>query len=186
MKNTIFTFFSVLFFLLISGCSTTAPNYSASIDNIEALKKSGDFHAKIGNFTSIASEENMNPISIRGSSMVSPYQNSYATYVGEAIKQELVMAKKMAQNADIELSGVLLKNDINADIRTGHANIKMQLIVKKNDKVNYDRVKSVEHQWDSSFVGAIAIPRAMQEYPVMIQKLLAQFYNDNDFVNALK
>jgi hypothetical protein len=33
---------------------------------------------------------------------------------------------------------------------------------------------------------AVAIPRAVQEYPVAIQKLLASLYSDKAFIDALK
>lgn len=170
----------------LSACSIAAPNYTPSIPNVESLKHAGDFQAKVGAFTSLEAEGNANPISLRGSKMISPYQNSYASYIAEALREELTMARKLAPSADIELSGVLLKNDVSPDIGTGHGKIEMQMLVKKNNKVNYDRVLSMEHQWESSFAGSVAIPRAIQEYPIMIQKLLASLYADKDFINAVK
>lgn len=93
------------------------------MDNIETLKKAGSFHAKVGEFTSRPGPENHNPISLRGSSMTSPYQNSYAAYISEALKQELELAGKLAPNADIELSGTLIKNDIDPAIGIGSSNV---------------------------------------------------------------
>lgn len=186
MKTIVSGLVAALFALLASGCSVMAPNYSASVDNVETLKKAGDFHARVGDFISLAGEGNVNPVSLRGTKMASPYQNSYAAYVAEAIRQELILAQRLAPNAGVELSGTLLRNDVNADIGTGHAYMKMQLIVKRNDKVSYDRVMSVEHQWDSSFMGSVAIPRAIEEYPVLVRKMLALLYADKDFINAIK
>jgi hypothetical protein len=186
MKRILTIFSASLFAMLVSACSTVAPNYTPSIANVESLKKVGDFHAKVGTFTSAAAEGNANPISLRGTNMISPYQDSYAAYVAEALRQELAMSQKLGPNADIELSGVLLTNDINPDMSIGHGNISMQLSVKKNNQVNYERVISTKHQWESSFMGAIAIPQAIQEYPIMIQKLLASLYEDKDFINAIK
>jgi hypothetical protein len=40
--------------------------------------------------------------------------------------------------------------------------------------------------WDSSFVGAIAIPRAQQQYPMIVQKLLATLWGDAKFLDSLK
>lgn len=175
-----------LILVCASGCSVVAPNYSASIDNVEALKKAGDFKAKVGNFASPAAAGNANPISLRGNSMSSPYENSYGAYIAEAIKLELAMAQKVAPGADIELSGLLLKNDIDAGVGTGSANIELQLVVKKNGKVGYDQIKSASRKWDSAFAGPIAIPRAVQEYLLTIQKLLGSFYEDKDFIDAVK
>lgn len=169
-----------------AGCSMMAPQYSASIDNVQFLKKAGDFTASVGEFTSSNDKENANPISIRGSSLNSPYQNSYAAYLAEAIKQELSIAHKLSTKANIELSGTLTKNDIDAVAGTAHSDIEARFIVKNNGVVSYDQVKSVHHEWESSFFGNIAIPRAVQEYPNMVQKLLAALYADRAFINALK
>ncbi len=163
-----------------------APNYSPSIDNVEALKKAGDFQARVGAIASAAAPGNLNPISLRGNSMSSPYGTSYGAYIAEAIKQELTMAQKIAPSAEIELSGALLKNDIDAGVGTGTANIELQVVVKKNGKVGYDQIKSASAKWDSPFVGAVALPRATEEYVLMIQKLLGSFYADKDFINAVK
>jgi hypothetical protein len=54
------------------------------------------------------------------------------------------------------------------------------------DTFKYYKVKSIHDEWDSSFVGAIAIPRATERYPVMVQKLLAALYADAAFTQALK
>ena len=50
----------------------------------------------------------------------------------------------------------------------------------------YDQVKSIHDVWDSSFMGAIAIPRAQERYPIMVQKLLAELYTDPAFMGALQ
>ncbi|MEO6935536.1 MAG: hypothetical protein ABI171_09365 [Collimonas sp.] len=164
-----------------------APPYSASIDNVQKLKNSGVSPAKVGEFASSSDKGNVNPISIRGGSMNSPYQKSYSKYVEEALKQELSLANKMAPDAAVEISGKLLKNDLDASgFSTGVADIEARFIVKKSGQVLYDQVKSVHHEWPSSFVGAIAIPRATQEYPNMVQKLLAALYADQAFLEALK
>lgn len=175
-----------LFVLFTTGCATQAPPYSASIANVEALKSAGNFKASVGTFNSTPGQGNANPISLRGNSLVSPYDNSYAAYVAAAIKDELAMAQKLSPGADIELSGMLIKNDIDAAIGTGRSNIEVRMIVKKGGKIRYDQVKKANHEWESSFAGMIAIPKAMQEYPIMIQKLLALLYADPAFVAAIQ
>ncbi|WP_231878947.1 hypothetical protein [Collimonas arenae] len=173
--------------VVMTGCSVMAPQYSASIDNVQKLKDSGDYSAKVGAFTSKPGQGNVNPISLRGSSMNSPYQSSYAKYVEEAIKQELSLANKMAPNANAEVSGTLLKNDLDSSgFSTGTGDIEARFVVKKQGQILYDQVKSAHHEWPSSFAGAVAIPRAIQEYPNLVQKLLASLYADPAFLSALK
>jgi hypothetical protein len=186
MKRFVLASAALMAALFIGGCTTVAPNYSASIDNVELLKKAGGFHANVGAFSALPGDGNANPISLRGNPMVSPYDNSYATYVAQAIRADLTLAGKLAPSSDVELSGMLMKNDIDTAIGTAKANVQLRLIVKKAGQVRYDQVKSVEHTWESSFVGAIAIPKAKGEYPVTIQKLLASIYSDRAFIDALQ
>lgn len=180
-------FMALAIVLASTGCSLMAPQYSSSVDNIQMLKDAGDFTLKVGTFDSKNNPENANPIQIRGSSMASPYQNSYANYLAESIRQELSLASKLAANANLEISGALLKNDIDASgFNVGFASIEARFLVKKNDYVRYDQVKSIRQEFPSSFAGAVAIPRAIQEYNFAVQKLLASLYADKAFIEALK
>jgi len=62
----------------------------------------------------------------------------------------------------------------------------MRFVVKRSGDVRYDKVKTVKSEFPSSFAGAVAIPRAVQEYPIAIQKLLGALYGDRAFIDALK
>ena len=169
-----------------SGCSLVAPRYTASLDNVQKLKDGGVSPVKVGAFHSDPGKDNPAAISLRGSSLASPYNNSYAEYLAEALKQELSMAGKLAPDAQIEVTGALQKNDISIPISTGTGDITARFIVTRGGAVRYDQVKSIHDQWDSSFVGAVAIPRAQEQYPLMVQKLLAALYADPAFLDALK
>lgn len=174
--------------MLTSGCSMMAPQYTASLDNVQTLKDAGNFKAKVGAFESAPpSQENANPISIRGSSLASPYNASYAAYLTEAIRQELSLAQRLSPDATVEITGILLKNDIDASgFSTGFAVVEARFIVKRSGQISYDQIKSVRHEFPSSFAGAVAIPRAVQEYAFAVQKLLTSLYTDPAFLSALK
>jgi hypothetical protein len=171
---------------LASGCSMTAPKYTASLENVQKLKDGEIQPAKVGAFHSEPGKDNEKTISLRGSTLASPYDDSYAAYLAEALKQELSMAGKLAPDAQIEVSGALQKNDINIPISTGTGDITARFTVTRGGTVRYDQVKTIHETWDSSFLGAVAIPRAQEEYPVMVQKLLAELYADPAFIQALK
>lgn len=170
-----------------TGCAMVAPQYTSSMDNVQAINDGGSFTAKVGEFKPGTTAEYANPISIRGSSLYSPYGESYAAYVAEALKQELSFARKLSSDAKTEITGTVLKNDIDATgFSVGWASVEARFLVTRAGQVRYDRVKSVRHQFASSFVGAQAIPRAVQAYPVAVQKLLAELYGDQAFIEALK
>ena len=119
--------------------------------------------------------------------MTSPYENSFANYVAEAIKQELSLAKRYAADAGTEITGTLLKNDVDVSgFSTGSADISARFIVSRAGQITYDQIKSIHHEFPSSFAGAVAIPRGVQEYAVAVQNLLSQLYADSNFAAALK
>jgi len=187
MKSNVWLLPAVFAAALTSACSTVAPQYSASIENVQLLKDAGIAASKVGKFESSPNPANANPISLRGSSMQSPYGNSYGLYLAEAIKQELMLAGKLNPDAGIEIGGTLLKNDIDTSgFSVASGDIEARFIVRKGDIVRYDKVKTVHREWESSFAGAVAIPRAQQEYPRVVQQLLSVLYADIDFLGALK
>ena len=69
---------------------------------------------------------------------------------------------------------------------TGHGDIEARFIVKRGGTVRYDGTKSNHSEWDSSFLGAVAIPKGQQAYPTLVQGLLSNLYSDPAFVAALK
>lgn len=178
---------TVLASSLTTGCALVAPRYDVSLDNVQKLKDSGVQPAAVGNFTSTPDKGNANPISIRGSSLNSPYDSSYSKYLQQALQQELSLAGKLSANSAAQVSGALQKNDISVP-PTGSASgdLAARFVVTRDGQTRYDQVKSIHDEWDSSFVGAIAIPRAQQRYPVMVQKLLAALFADPGFIEALK
>ena len=97
---------------LTSGCALVAPHYSPALENVQRLKDAAMQPAKVGNFTSTPDKGNANPISIRGSSLNSPYEGSYAKYLAKALEQELSLAGRLSPDAQMEFSGALQKNGI--------------------------------------------------------------------------
>ena len=178
---------AMAFALLASGCSLVAPRYNASLQNVQRIKDVDGQPLKVGEFTSTPGPDNPKSISIRGSSLTSPYDGSFAKYLSEALRQELSLAGKLSGDAQIEVSGALQKNDISIPpVGNGRGDIAARFVLKRNSQVRYDQVKSVHDEWDSSFIGAVAIPRAQNEYPTLVQKLLAELYADPAFQAALK
>ena len=172
--------------LLITGCATKAPPYQPSLDNVETIKKVLP-PVVLGAFTVQAGATGATGIGLRGSTMNSSVGADYAAYLAEALRQELVLAGKLDAKSKLEISGVLVKNDIAAGgISTNSGEIEARFIVKNGGQQRFDKVKRIELSWDSSFIGGIAIPKAMQQYPVLVQKLLGELLADADFQAAVK
>jgi hypothetical protein len=107
--------------------------------------------------------------------------------LAEAIRNELSLANRLNKDSRTEVSGILLKNHVNANgINVGVTELKARFVVKQNGQSRYDQVKEARHEFPSAFAGSIAIPTARQEYPFAVQKLLAALFADRDFLAALK
>jgi hypothetical protein len=177
---------AVLAPVLAAGCAMQAPPYQPALDNVEILKKNAS-PAALGSFTVQAGGEGVVSIGLRGSPMRSPVGNDYAAYLANALSQELQLAGKLDPKSKIVITGLLLKNDIAAGgISTNSGEIEAQFTVLNDGQERYRATHKAQMSWDSSFIGAVAIPRAQQQYPLMVQKLLGQLMADARFQAALK
>jgi hypothetical protein len=173
--------------IFLVGCAGPAPNYAPSIDNVEKLKKADVSAAKVGVFDTKVGMQNADAIGLRAASLVSPVGKNYGDYLAAALRAELEMAKLHAPASPLEVSGRLLQNNINAGgIQTNDGVLEAQFVVKNGSELRYDKVKKITRQWDGAFAGAVAIPQAANNYPLMVQQLLAELFADPDFIRALK
>ncbi|PVY91256.1 hypothetical protein C8C95_2106 [Acidovorax sp. 99] len=173
--------------IFMVGCAGPAPNYTPSVDNVERLKKTASSEMKVGTFATKPGMQSADAISLRASSMVSPVGKNYGDYLAAALRSELELAKLHAPNSPVEVSGTLLQNNINAGgIQTNDGQLEAQFVVKKGEEVRYDKLKKITRQWEGAFAGAVAIPQAANNYPLMVQDLLGALFADPDFIASLK
>lgn len=169
-----------------SGCAIQAPVYTPSVDNAETLKRQGA-SANVGAVTTAPGAPGAQTISLRGNGMTSPVGADYGAYIAEALRAELKLAGKFDPAAKVEIGGVLLRNDIAAaGISTNSGEIEARFTVRRDGAVRYDKIQRIEANWESSFVGAVAIPKAQQQYPLMVQQLLRQLFSDRAFFDAMR
>ncbi|MGC4397941.1 hypothetical protein [Hydrogenophaga sp. T2] len=177
----------VLLVALLHGCALNAPAYSPDASGIERARNSGIRPAALGSFSVKPGATGGNSIGLRGSPMTSPVGNDYAAYLAEALRVELQLAGKLDPASPLEISGQLLSNDIAAGgFSTNSGHIEASFVVKRAGQTRYEAVKRAEATWDSSFVGAVAIPRAVQQYPVLVQQLIGKLWADPAFIAALQ
>ncbi|MES2281534.1 MAG: hypothetical protein V4542_08980 [Pseudomonadota bacterium] len=177
----------VLLVALVTGCAGPAANYAPSVDNVETLKKAANIPLKVGTVNVAPGLVGAAAVSLRGSTMVSPVGAHFGDYVAAAVKQELELAKLYNPASATEISGTLLKNNIDAGgISTNAGQIEARFVVTNGGQVRFDKIKAIEHSWESSFAGGVAIPLARNNYPVMVQKLVGSLLGDPDFVKAIR
>jgi hypothetical protein len=172
---------------LFVGCAGPAANYAPSIDNVELLKKGNLETIRVGKVGVAQGMSGATSMDVRANSLVSPVGANYGDYLSAALQQELELAKLQNPESKLEVSGELIKNNIDAGgFSTNEGQIEARFVVKRSDQITYDKVKKAEHKWSSSFAGAIAIPLAANSYPLIVQKLLNSLFSDPDFVAATK
>lgn len=175
---------AVLCTIMLSACAIKANEYSFSPESVQILRDAGDSKTRLGAFSSEMKDEAAG-IHLRGSSMISPY-GSYAAYLKEALRQELQEAERLDINSDVEISGVLTKNEFDASgLSVGEGALAATFTVSRGGKIIYARGHEARTTWESSFAGAVAIPRAVGEYRKLMQKLIHDVLVDPAFLESI-
>jgi hypothetical protein len=171
--------------LLLSACvSAPAPKYQPGIDNSSLLLQQR-LKMDVGTFTAAQDVENRS-LGLRGSQLKGGSDGTYATYLREALVTELETAQGFVPGSDLQLEGQLTANELNASIKEGTAKVGARFVLKRQGQVVYDKALVAEHGWESSFVGAIAIPAAMDNYGTTVQKLIGKLLADPEFIAATR
>jgi hypothetical protein len=185
MKIMLRIFVLSLFCAMLSACTTVAPRYNTNFDNVQKLRNAKLEPVRLGEFDKDPSSKNdVNGLKIRGGNFESPY-GSYVAYLLEAVKQELDDARLLDPKSSVEISSLLIKNEIDVGMSVGFTEIEARFIVKRDGQVRYDKIKSARHEWESSFPASIAVPRAQNNYPVVFQKVLGALWDDKEFLAAM-
>lgn len=175
---------SLLMLGFLSACSMNTVQYQPDLNLVNDMKDSNlkDMHT-----TGITvNNKSLNHISIRGTAMISTYDKSYAKYLEIALQEQLQQAKLYNPLSATSISGELLTNKVNAaGFSVGTAEISVRFEVTSANEIIFNKVVTVSHEWDSSFVGAIAIPNAQNNYPIAVQKLIAKLMTDKDFISSV-
>ncbi|WP_374583427.1 hypothetical protein [Pseudoduganella sp.] len=172
------------------GCASIKMGMpTASMDNTVKMRASGGMApAAVGSFVLEAGKpaEMDQSVNVRArNSLASPINNSFAEYLKETLRVELEAAQLLDPNSPIRINGTLMDSMLDPAIGTGKGQLQARFVVKRADVVKYDRSLAVASEWDSSFIGAVAIPAAVQNYQLLYRKLVSQLFDDPDFRKAL-
>lgn len=175
----------LLFSLMLTACTAIAPAYQATVDNVKILQTMPDnAWAEPGHFSVV--DESMNQLRIRGNPYNSPFNNSYAEYIKEALRAELQSAGRLGNKTNAVISGLVLKNDLDGSFGIGKASVIVRFTVTKSGKPIYEKVAIGETKWDSSFIGALAIPDAQRNHAEAVKQMLGKLFADPNFQKAIQ
>ena len=177
--------FTVLFLsVMATGCMTMqTPPYEAAIGNYEQMQDSKYKKVVIGDFS--ISDNKLNMISVRGNPLKSSISDSFGTYLKSALEEECYKAGLLLKESKCNISGMILENDIDTGFDTASGHISAKVVIVDNEQIIFEKVIKATHQWESSFVGAVAIPRARDNYPFVIRKFINKLFEDDDFKLAM-
>jgi hypothetical protein len=174
--------------MLLTGCANMKMGAPvAGIDNTAKLRSSALAPANVGAFTpapgKIASMDR--GTSVRGNPLSSSVEESFTQYLRENVKVELAAAGLYDVKSDTVITGTLTDSELDAAMGTGTGSLAARFVVTRDGKVRYDRALKVQSSWESSFMGAVAIPAAGREYEGLYRKLVTALLDDSEFRTAL-
>lgn len=139
---------------------------------------------RVGDFDAAAGVEN-EQLRARGASISGGKDGLYSNYLRDAVSTELETAGRLQPDSATTVEGTLLRNELNAGgVKTADAVVAARFRVKHGDETVYEQTLTAEHRWESSFMGPIAVPAALQNYVATVQKLLGQLFADPRFRDA--
>lgn len=173
--------------VLTTGCASfVAPTYSPDYPTLDRLKTGQLDKVTVGTFQPQDPQAPVNKITLRGASLATA-QGTFAQYLESAMRSDLNELRLLDPNASTRIDATLLKNDIDVSgFSTGTGVISVALTVSKRGTKVLEKTYTANTQFESSFAGAVAIPKGMNEYPTLVRTLLQTIYSDAAFINAIK
>lgn len=173
---------------VLTGCaSVKMPAPTPSAANAEKLRAAKLVPSQMGTFKLAAgkpAEMDTSLSGLRGSS-VSPTNGSFAGQLRDEIAAELGAAGLLDPKSRFVIEGQLTDSMVDAAMSTGKGRLAARIQVKRDGQTVFDKEIVAEATWESSFVGAIAIPAAINQYTALYKTLAGKLFDDADFRRAL-
>jgi hypothetical protein len=125
-------------------------------------------------------------LGVRAETTIPPQGHTFSEYLGELLKANLIAAGKLDPSSKTVISGLLERNELHAgSLDFNDAHITATFTVTRADKVIFHKTFDASSRWESAFLGAEAIPNAINQYTSLYKDLLRQLFLDQDFKTAI-
>ncbi|MBQ0930117.1 hypothetical protein [Ideonella alba] len=173
---------------LATGCASVTVPVTASAPNVERLKSSPPAPMGVGEFKAAPGKaaDADKGLSVRGGNTIAPQGGSFAVQLRDQLAAELKGAGLLSTDGRIVVSGTITDNNLDAGIGKGIGRLAARFQVKRDGAQVFDKELVAAAEWESSFMGAVAIPAAFNQYGALYQKLIGQLFDDADFKAAVK
>ena len=174
--------------LALSGCAQVPLTYQPTMQNLETIKAANVAPTSLGVFAVAPDKAPAidQSVSARSATVVSPINGSFAQYLKDALMQELRAAGKYDPASPVVISGLLTRNMLDAPMTTGSGALAARFTVTRSGTRVYEKELEEKAEWPSSFIGAEAIPRAINEYASLYKKLIGRLFGDAEFKAAVQ
>lgn len=174
--------------LLVGGCaSVTLDATGATPTTVAKLRAASLVPASVGSFKLAAGKPSAMDTSLSGlrGSTLAPAKGSFAQLLKDTLITELTAAGLYDAASGRVIEGQLTDSMVDAAIGTGQGRLAARFTVDSAGRRVFDKELAVDATWESSFMGAVAIPMAMNQYGAMYKSLVAKLVDDADFRKAL-
>lgn len=174
--------------VLLVGCANVKlAEPTAAVENVQKAKASGIAPVAVGSFKLAPGKDQSldQVVSIRSNRFYSPYDSSFSKYLAQTLSADLRAAGLLAADSRRTIQGELTQSTVDASIGQGKGSLAGRFSVLDEGKKTYDKELKVDATWESSFVGAVAIPAAVNEYMALYHKVIAQLLDDPEFRKAV-
>lgn len=178
----------LLLVLFAAGCANVQlAATSATPATVERLRAAQLAPAQVGVFRLAAGKEASMDTSLSGlrGNALMPAKGSWSQLLKDTLVIELTAAGLYNPASSIVVEGQLTESQVDAAIATGTGRLAARFTVSNRGSVVFNKELAVDARWESSFLGPVAIPEAMNQYGALYKALVAKLVDDPDFRRAL-
>lgn len=183
-----FAFVTLIVAFALGGCASVKMGRpAASAANVQSLLSADLAPARVGVFVVAPGRHpdlDRKLSGLRGSSLTA-HDGSFARQLGDQVAADLDAAGLRSDASDVVIDGALTDSFVDAAIGKGKGRLAALFKVTRGARVVLEKELAVDATWDSSFVGAIALPAAIDQYGAMYKTLAGRLFGDADFRSAL-
>lgn len=185
MKKNIFKILLIVTVIfLTAGCTSKGKIYTPNLDSVDKLQSKDLKQVKVSHNTggSVVYEISLG----RGTNMMSSPYITYQEYLEKALTENLMQAGLYSEKSNIRIKATLLNNELDTGLSTGTAILSANFVILEGDVERLNKTLQVKYEWESHFVGAIAMSRTIDNYVIAMQKLVDEFLLNDEVLTILK
>jgi hypothetical protein len=170
---------------LLAACTSPVAELPPSLETIRVLREQAVPPMALGSFVS-GSKAIGRSISVRLGVLRAPKGRNFAEFLGSTFETELKAAGKLDAASRLRIEGVLTESRIVENSKKGSGMLGARITLLRDGVPALSKDYRVETNWNSDWIGAIAIEQAFTDYNGLYAQLVRKVLADPEFVAAAK